>query len=285
MAYKKLLPPLQGKNVNWSASSQPTFTSPDMLNVRPRSVLNQKAVIGQRPAIVKAYSTQLGSGSPVVAMAQVSISNETNPTKYTRKLVAASGNKIYYENGSNVMTELAGATIDTSEPVVMIEAFQKVFVVNGTNLKVIDFVNTELTLTAEASIATRNEILTQIDTATAVMVVDFANADGTKIYGKVTSTHLFDAVGTVTSPGTMPDFTPSAVSTLGVPLWYDWTVYPDLDLASPTNSDYGTMPTQATVAALFRGRAFLSGNKDYAHQWYGSRQSNPWDWAYFSNDA
>lgn len=353
MAYKKLIPPFKGQNKNWSASSQPVLTSPDMNNVRPRSVLDKRAVIGQRPALVKAYATQLGSGNPVVAMCQVSVSNETTKNKYVRKLVAAAGNKIYYENDSNVMTELSGATIDTTEPVVLIEAYQKVFVINGTNLKVIDFVNTKLTTLTGVfsafadysgtvagtvkgtdvghglvngdtitisgttnyngtftitkigndnfyftdtwvaddatgtwvhnlvSLPTRNDILNQVSAAQ--MVVDFVNSDATEVYGKVISSELFDTANSVTSTGTSTDFTPSAVSTLGVPLWYDWTPYPDID--GGTDEDFGVMPTQATFGTLYRGRIILGGDKDYANQWYAPRQGFPWDWAYFSNEV
>ena len=279
----KLYPPMKGINKNWSASSQPRFTSPDMNNVRPRSVLDNRAILGQRPGLKKAYATQLGSGSPVIAISQVSVSNETSKNKYVRKLVAASGNKIYYENASSVMTELSGATIDTSEPVVFVEAYQKVFSINGSNLDVIDFVNTKLTLTAGASTATRNDILTQAVT-NAQMVVDFVNAAGTAIYGKVI-TGTFNATNVVSSTGTIGDFTPSAVSsnTGTVPLFYTYTIYPDIDFGG--NADFGTIPTQATFGSLYRGRITLGGNKDYAHQWYMSRQAFPWDYAYFSNDA
>lgn len=273
--------PLRGINKNWSTSSQPTFTSPDMNNVRPRSVLNDRLIIGQRPALIKAFAQQLGSGNPVVAMAQVTISNETAMTKYVRKLVAASNNAIYWENNSNVMTLLAGATIDTGEPVVMIEAFQKVFVVNGTNLDVIDFVNVKLTLSAPSATATRGDILTQANT-NAVMVVDFVNPASTGIYGKVTS-GTFNNSDLVTSTGTVDDFTPSAVSTVGTPLFYTWTVYPDIDLGS--SADFGIIPTQATIAALYRGRVFLAGDKDNPHQWKGPRADNPWDWLFFANDV
>ncbi|HEB27327.1 MAG TPA: hypothetical protein ENI05_06060, partial [Porticoccus sp.] len=273
--------PLRGINKNWAPSTQPSFTSPDMNNVRPRSVLNDRVVISQRPALIKAFAQQLGSGNPVVAMAQVTISNETNKNKYKRRLVAASNNAIYWENDSNQMVVLAGAVIDTDEPVVFVEAFQKIFSVNGTNLDVIDFVNVKLTLSAPSATATRGDILTQAVT-NAVMVVDFVNPASTAIYGKVTS-GTFNATNLVTSTGTVDDFTPSAVSTIGTPLFYEWTIYPDIDLGG--NADFGVIPSQASIAALYRGRVFLSGDTDNPHQWKGPRQDNPWDFLYFANDS
>ena len=352
---KRLLPPLRGLNKNWGVSMTPQFYTADLLNVRPRSVLDNRAILGQRPGLKKAYSEQLGSGKPVVAMCQVSISNETSLTKYVRRLVAASGDKIYYENTSDAMVELTGAVIDTDQPVVLIEAYQKVFVINGTTLGVIDFVNTKLT-TLTGSISafanyggtvpgtvkatttaahglvtgdyvtisgttnyngsfeitkidadefyfidtwvsddatgtwkqklvpcpTRDDILNQ-DT-TAEMVVDFVNPGATEVYGKVISSHGFDTGDTVTSTGTCTDFTPSAVSSnVGtVPLWYSYTIYPDIDGAD--NADFGTMPTQATFGCLYRGRITLGGDKDYPHQINWARQTNPWNYAYFAND-
>ena len=63
-----------------------------------------------------------------------------------KRLVAAGNDDIYYEDldvAAGTMTELdtSGGAIDTSDQLNMFEAFQKVFVVNGTNLKVADFVN------------------------------------------------------------------------------------------------------------------------------------------------
>ena len=67
-----------------------------------------------------------------------------------------------------------------------------------------------------------------------------------------------------------------------MPLFYDWTVYPDIDFGG--NSDFGTMPTQATYGTLYRGRVAIGGDKDFPHQWYMPRQAFPWDWLYFAND-
>lgn len=61
--------PMKGKNTNFAASTQPSFTSPRMLNVRPREVLGKRARGGQRPGLAKQFNECLGG--PVVAMCQV----------------------------------------------------------------------------------------------------------------------------------------------------------------------------------------------------------------------
>jgi len=61
--------PMRGANTNFAASTQPQFTSPRMMNVRPREVLGKRARGGQRPGLAKQYGQDLEG--PVVAMCQV----------------------------------------------------------------------------------------------------------------------------------------------------------------------------------------------------------------------
>lgn len=67
--------PMKGKNTNFAATTQPQFTSPRIMNVRPRDVLEYRARGGQRPGFVKIYNQQIGgvNARPVVAMCQVTI--------------------------------------------------------------------------------------------------------------------------------------------------------------------------------------------------------------------
>ena len=67
----ELQSPMKGINTNWSASTQPQFTSPSMSNSRPRSVLDNRAIVGQRPGLRKAYQQCIGDGNAVVAIEQV----------------------------------------------------------------------------------------------------------------------------------------------------------------------------------------------------------------------
>lgn len=71
MPQLRLTFPMKGLNRNFAASVQPQETSPRMLNVRPREVLENRVRGGQRPGLEKKYSQQLGAGKPVVAICQV----------------------------------------------------------------------------------------------------------------------------------------------------------------------------------------------------------------------
>ena len=71
MAQKKLRFPLFGVNKNHAASSRPDLTSSDMNNVRPFDVLEERARGGQRPGMRKAYNQDIGNGTPVVKMTQI----------------------------------------------------------------------------------------------------------------------------------------------------------------------------------------------------------------------
>ena len=70
----------------------------------------------------------------------------------------------------------------------------------------------------------------------------------------------------------------TAANEVAPPHWYDWTVYGN-------STTFGAMPAQANEGCNYRGRANLTADKDYPHQWYQSRQKNPWDWNYTDNDA
>jgi len=69
--------PMMGKNTNFAATTQPSFTSPRMNNARPRDVLEYRARGGQRPGWAKAYNQHMGyvesANVPVVAICQVTI--------------------------------------------------------------------------------------------------------------------------------------------------------------------------------------------------------------------
>jgi len=207
-----------------------------------------------------------------------------------KRLVAAGNDEIWYEDidvAAGTMVELTAATgdIDTSDQLMMFEAYQKVFVVNGANLKVIDFLNTKLTCAALTDPPAKGDILTQV-TSGAVMVVDFVNKAKTAIYGYVTN-GTFNTVDNVSSNDSDADmspatFVPSAV-TAG-PHWYDWTTYPDT-VKDGVTRDYGDLPAKAYIGCLYLGRPVLSGNPNTPFQWYMARFNHPWDFAYVSGDS
>jgi len=172
------------------------------------------------------------------------------------------------------LTELTAANgdIDTSDQLNIFEGFQKLFIVNGANLKVADFINTKLTHSALATPHAKGDILTQAS-SNATMVVDFTDSTKTHTYGYVTS-GTFNATNEVTGSGGGTAFTPSAVTSN--PHWYDWTVYP--------GGSSGTMPTKAYLGCLYRGSCVLAGHPTYPYQWWMSRIGDPWDWLYVVND-
>jgi len=69
MAHLKLNFPFKGINKNFQVSTGPEYTSPDMLNVRPRDTLQGRIRGGQRPGLIKALETDLGG--PVAAMCMI----------------------------------------------------------------------------------------------------------------------------------------------------------------------------------------------------------------------
>ncbi|MBW1931472.1 MAG: hypothetical protein JRI56_00295 [Deltaproteobacteria bacterium] len=222
-----------------------------------------------------------------------------------KKLVAAANNKIYYEDSSGSMVEISDSSgdFDTSEQTMIFEAFQKVVVVNGSNLKIADFINTCLDLGVGNELTSppaRGDVITQA-TSGASMIVDFVDPTKRYIYGYTTTDAAFettagytlssdDGTGTMDpNPAPAPEAVTEASST---PLWYDYTAYPDIVLSvdkfgqeSGTTKSFGSLPAKAYLGCLYRGRVVLSGNPDYPHQWYMSRQANIWDWEYIANDA
>lgn len=130
-----------------------------------------------------------------------------------KRLVAASNDEFWMEDGvsAGTMIELAAsnADIDCSDNLNMFEGYQKAFIVNGTNLKVADFVNTKLVHSALTTPHAKGDILTQ-DT-TNKMVVDFTNTAKTATYGYVTA-GTWDVTNAVTGSGSGSGFTPTGIN-------------------------------------------------------------------------
>ncbi len=216
-----------------------------------------------------------------------------------KRLVACGNGEVWYEMSAGTMTELTAANgdIDTSDQLNMFEAYQKAFIVNGANLKVADFVNTKITVTAMTSPPAHGDILTQNQGGgdLAHMVVDFVNTAKTLIYGYAYyagSAAAFNTTVDISSNNATATMNPSPIPNANIstvtagPHWYDWTVYPDVVLAIDSSTKtYGTMPNKAYLGCLYRGRPVISGDPEHPHQWYMARQNNPWDYAYVANDA
>ena len=219
---------------------------------------------------------------------------------YSKQLIAIGNNEVWHED-TTVTPHTVGPVnaanddIDTTDVLNTTVAFQKLFIVNGTNLKVLDFVNTKLS-TADIDPGGAADgppdfgaILTGGDSG-AKMIVDYITAiDGTcLVYGKRTTVATFTdtEVVTGTNASTSPyygaaggiSFTLDA-DEVAPPHWYDYTVFG----ADATN--YGIMPTKVYQVCRYRGRIQLSGDPNYPHQWYQSRQLNPFDFLYVAGDA
>ena len=69
--------PMMGKNTNFAATTQPSFTSPRMNRVVARDILEYRARGGQEPGWAKAYNQHMGyvvtGNVPVVAICQVTL--------------------------------------------------------------------------------------------------------------------------------------------------------------------------------------------------------------------
>ena len=63
--------PIHGLHEGLSAEKQPPTTSPNLQNVRPMDVEEERTRGGQRPGLTKAYSTQVGGSRPVIAMISI----------------------------------------------------------------------------------------------------------------------------------------------------------------------------------------------------------------------
>ena len=212
--------------------------------------------------------------------------NEPVDKVYTKNWISMGGNEVWYESSAGTLEELTDANgdIDTSGSLTAVEAFQKGFIANETNLKVIDLVNVKIvTGDLGANPPDPGTVLTSDGTGNPKMVVDYITslAGACTIYGKRTTTVTFGASESITGTdddGNAIAFDMTAVDEVTAPHWYDWGVFGG-------DSSYGTMPSSAYLVTLYRGRVVLSGDPNYPHQWYMSRVGNPFDFVYSEVDA
>ena len=205
---------------------------------------------------------------------------------YSKRLCAAANNKFWYENTDSPpkLIELSGLTLDTSTAMCMFELQQKVYIVNDAIKKVVDFVNTKLTLSGSMTVPPRRGYTISQENSGAQMVVDFvAKGTDTVIYGRtISGTFTTNEADTLSGDTLSPtSLYPSAIALPTTPHHYDWKVYEDVTGAD----EFGEMPARVTIGNRYRGRASLSGNSVDPHQWYQARQDNPYDWEYAADDA
>jgi len=63
--------PFLGLSEHFAFAKQPSLTSGDMRNVRPYDVEEERARGGQRPGLLKVYSTRVGGDHPIIGMTQI----------------------------------------------------------------------------------------------------------------------------------------------------------------------------------------------------------------------
>ncbi|MHC4332602.1 MAG: hypothetical protein ACYSTZ_00155 [Planctomycetota bacterium] len=183
----------------------------------------------------------------------------------------------------------APGDIDTTDQIAMFQGYGKAFIVNGdtsTNAWILDFTNVKTTtadISPGSNVAPMHATLCQSGTKRFLVDYVTGNSGAQTIYGKVISgtvngNETFTGVNSQGDPLSV-SFTLNSAPTTG-PHWYRWQPYPTIGGIA-----FGSMPERAYLGVLYHGRCVLSGNTQYAHQWYMCRQANPWDWLYVSPDA
>jgi len=82
--------PVGGLDEAQAYTGQPPYTSPDLQNVRAFDVVEERWRGGQRPGLSKAWEQELGGGSPVRYMGQVTVV-ESSESGRRRHLVFVGG--------------------------------------------------------------------------------------------------------------------------------------------------------------------------------------------------
>jgi hypothetical protein len=233
----------------------------------------------------ESFTYSSGLGSPIIT------SNPPDDLLYEKKLVAISGNSVYYESADGVFSEiedLGGVTgepaadaLDTEKALTACEAYQKVFIANDTTLSVAEFRNYRCSQAgAITTYPARGTLLYQNGADPAVVSVDMIMVSGkTMTVAVISGTLEADtALTTEVAGGGTTIMTPTEVTS--PPFIYDWVPY-----QTAAGVFAGTMPDRATLVCNYRGRLVLSGNRIYPFQWYMSRQADPFDWAYAATDS
>ncbi len=253
----------------------------------PRVLLTFSTVYYWRvDAVLDSVTTTGSVYSFTVAATAATITSK----KYKKRLIALADDQFWYEDISvqpSKMIALGTFAPDTSEPIDMIEAFQKVFIVNGATKTVVDFINIKMVASAWTGAArpTRGMIMTG-DESSVQIIVDFYNGTN-DVYGfNFTSnsvTSVEDFVGT-NEDGDTVTFTITGTGTLPtIPHYYTWT--PFGAVTDTTDAAYkGDLPTTATVLALYRGGILMAGDTKAPHSWALTRRGNPFDFLFQEDD-
>ena len=166
--------------------------------------------------------------------------------------------------------------ISTDGHVAMIEAFQKLWVCDGTpgTYWIIDAINTKLPGVASAAFS-RGETLTQAVSG-AAGIFDESRTNDHYVY-RTTSTE-FDTTNLITGATSASTVTPTAVT--APPHWKAWSTRLLTNPAAATGTIANTTdfmpPSGSNIAALFSGRLFINIMEN-PNQWLASRHRDPQD--------
>ena len=94
--------PAGGLNRRAGYQSQPPYTTPDALNVRPFDPIEGRERGGSRPGLVKSFETQFGGGEPIQAMAAVTVADDNGDIRDVLMVIA--GGIIRYTDASGDLT-------------------------------------------------------------------------------------------------------------------------------------------------------------------------------------
>lgn len=240
------------------------------------------------------YEYSSNSGSSWNGLTSADLMFEEYGTKipidlvYSKKLIAVSNDEVWYESSAGTMSELAAANgdIDTAEHIQIFPGLQKVFIANESNLKVIDFANTKLStadiLPAGKTLPSKGDTIGKESAGSMSdpqFIVDYITATdaAASVYAYKISGGSISNGDILRNSDDSIHFTVNA-DEVAAPHWYTWTPYAN-DI-----TNYGSMPTKATLGCLYRGRCVLAGNEDSPHQWCMSGVTDPWNWLYVVND-
>jgi hypothetical protein len=186
-------------------------------------------------------------------------------------------------NGTMIQLAASVNDVDTSDNLIMFEAFGKVVILNGANKKIADFKNSKIETAAVGTHPPDPNTLLTGGSSGAKMVVDYITAlsGACTIYGWRTTTATFTSGETVTGTdddGNAISFTMTAVDEVTYPHWYDFTPFGN-------SSTFGELPAKLYLGALYLGRLYAGGDPDDANHWFASRQGSIFDFKYVADDV
>jgi hypothetical protein len=128
--------PIAGLNRNAAFQSQPPYTTPYCVNVRPFDVVNLTAAQmhgyrqrgGSRPGLVKAYAQRCGSG-PIQMLAQATL---INPAAAQKNILLAVAGGVLYQNATGSFASVTSA-LQTTGQLSGTQVGQKFYIANYSN--------------------------------------------------------------------------------------------------------------------------------------------------------